>query len=354
MNPTDEVDELLSRAGARWRADQEPPPEPDLEYMLSGGRKHRRWVPVLAAASVAVVAAGLLAVLPNPKPTGQAMSPPTVVPAAGSTQPFAQGNQSNEALLVKPGDKVQVSGLVIAAPGKAPVFCPVEGGPDVGYPPGKEPAPTCAPEFAVTVKGVDLDRLSEPKTTKDVRSGRARLVGIWGDNSIDVQEQSAPDVPVAWKFPPVPCPPPAGGWVSKPSNISSPAVTAFLAAHADQIFGPVVHYPNGTSRNAPVVIMVGVAHGDLAAFRRAFEKVYSGNLCVAPVVLSRSDNDRIVKAVTGLMHRKELGLLGTGGSDPDGGRAIVSMIAYTQQVKTALTPTGLDNLQVLPAVKPAD
>jgi hypothetical protein len=349
MKPTDEIDDLLTRAGARWRADQEAPPEPDLEYMLTGGRKpRRRWVPALAAASVAVVAAGVLTVLPSPKPADQAKNPPT----AGSPQPVAQGNQANDELLVKPGDKVQVSGLVIAAPGKTPVFCPVEGGPDVGYPPGKEPAPTCPPEFAVTLTGVDLDRLSEPKTTKDVRSGRAKLVGIWGGNSIDVREQSAPDVPVAWKFPPVPCPPPAGGWVSKPSNVNSPAVTAFLAAHGDQIFGPVIHYPNGTARNGPVVIMVGVAHGDLAAFRRAFEKAYSGNLCVAPVLLSRSDNDRIVKAVTALARRKEFGVLSTGGSDPDGGRAIVSMVAYTPQVKAALTPIGLKDLQVAPVVKP--
>ncbi|MFF0343790.1 hypothetical protein [Kribbella sp. NPDC004875] len=357
MNPVDEVDDLLTRAGHRWRADQAPPPEPDLEYMLSGGRKRRRWVPALAAASVAVIAAGVVAVLP-----GHSATQPASTPAAGGTEGFrGQGvqsspqavAQSNDQLLVKPGDKVQASGLVIAAPGKAPVFCPFEGGPDIGYPPGKEPAPSCAPEFAVTLKGVDLDRLTEQRTTHGVRSGRAKLVGIWGDRSIDVQQQAAPATPAAWTFPPLPCAAPAGGWVSKPSNVSSPAVNAFLAAHADQIFGPVIHYPNGRSRNAPVVVMVGVAHGDLTTLRQALEKVYSGNLCVAPVLLSRSDNERIVGAVTPLMQDKSLGIQGTGGSDPDGGRAKVSMIAYTQQVKTALTPIGLDDLQVVPVVTPA-
>ncbi|MGW7685302.1 hypothetical protein ACWGID_31470 [Kribbella sp. NPDC054772] len=354
MNPVDEVDDLLTRAGHRWRADQAPPPEPDLEYMLRGGRKRRRWVPALAAASVAVIAAGVVAVLPGHDTTQPASSR-----AAGSTEGFsAQSSsravaQSNDQLLVKPGDTVQASGLVIAAPGKAPVYCSAEGGPDIGYQPGKQPAPSCAPEFTVTLKGVDLDRLTEPRTTDGVRSGRAKLVGIWGDRSIDVQQQAAPTTPAAWTFPPLPCAAPAGGWVSKPSNVSSPAVTAFLAAHADQIFGPVIHYPNGHARNAPVVSMVGVAHGDLTVLRAALEKVYSGNLCVAPVLLSRSDNERIVNAVTPLMQDKNLGVQGAAGSDPDGGRAKVSMIAYTQQVKTALTPIGLDTLQVMPAVTPA-
>ena len=113
MKPTDEIDDLLTRAGARWRADQEAPPEPDLEYMLSGGRKPRRWVPALAAASVAVVAAGIIAVLPNHQDQPQ-----------GPPQSIAQGNhQPNDEQLVKPGDKVQVSGRIVAVPGKMPVFC---------------------------------------------------------------------------------------------------------------------------------------------------------------------------------------------------------------------------------------
>jgi len=371
-------------------------------------------VSALAAASVVVIAAGVLAVLPdssakhggtatsadaappmniqpanaappvNTQPANAApplntqpgdaappanVQPPNTQPSASSqqsantgstnlqqgntSQSIADGNkQDNDALLVKPGDRVQVSGLVIAAPGKAAVFCPVEGGPDVGYPPGQEPAPTCQPEFSVTLNGVDLDRLSEPKTTKGVRGGRAKLVGTWGNGSIDVQEQTAPDAPVQWSFPPLPCPAPAGGWVSKPSNVNSPAVTTFLAAHADQIFGPVMHYPNGSARNAPVVVMVGVAHGELAPLRHALEQVYRGNLCVSPVLLSRTDNDRLVNRVTALMHRKELGVLTTGGSDPDGGRAPVSMIAYTPAVKAALAPIGLDLIRVVPAVTP--
>jgi hypothetical protein len=352
MNPVDEMDDLLRRAGARWRADQESPPEPDLEQIVHGRRKS--WIPALAAAGVAVIAAGVLAVLPNhdaPNHNAPTAGSPDKVNGGATPQSFGQA--TNESLLVKPGDRVQASGLVIAAPAETPVLCAVEGSREIGYPPGQEPAPKCAPEFAVTVNGVDLDRLSDPKTTKGVRTGRAKLIGIWGDRSIDVQEQAAPDTPPPWTFPKLPCAAPAGGWVSKPSNVNSTVVTAFLATHADQIFGPVIHYPSGSSRNAPVVVMVGVAHGDLAALRPALEKVYSGNLCVAPVLLSRADNDRISDAVVKLIPDKSLGILGAGGSDPDGGRANISVIAYTEQLKTALTPIGLDDLQLQPVVKPA-
>src|SRR5690348_2866356 len=111
MNPVDEMDDLLNRAGARWRADQELPPEPDLEHVVHGRRKS--WIPALAAASVAVIAAGLLAVLPNHNDASGTVPAPAAQPA----------DNTSDALLVKHGDKVRVSGQVIAVPGKTPVFC---------------------------------------------------------------------------------------------------------------------------------------------------------------------------------------------------------------------------------------
>ncbi|TDW91556.1 hypothetical protein [Kribbella sp. VKM Ac-2566] len=357
MKQTDEVDDLLTRAGARWRADQEAPPEPDLEYMLSGGRKHRRWVPALAAASVAVVAAGVLAVLPNPKtPTAEAPASPVASAPAGSTpnagtpESFAQGNDN---LLVKPGDKVQVNGKIVAVPGKTAVFCPPLAVPAIGYPPGKEPAPSCPDDFAVKLNGLDLDKVPGITTVKGVRVGAAAVTGIWRGGAIDVEEQSA-EKPQSYPAQnELQCPVPPGGWTSKPSNISSTAVTKFLAAHAAQIDGPIFRYPNGTSRGAPVVILIGIAHGDATAFREAFEKVYQGNYCVVPVLLSRSDNERISNAIGDLMSKdKTLGIYGAGGSGIYGGGASVSLVAYTPEVKAAFTPLGLDLIRFWPQVRP--
>ncbi|TDW19378.1 hypothetical protein [Kribbella kalugense] len=345
MNPTDEVDELLSRAGARWRADQEPPPEPDLEYMLSGGRKHRRWVPALAAASVAVVAAGIIAVLPNQNDTAKTQ--------AASNQPFAQSNQQpNDDLLVKPGDTVQVSGKIIAVPGKTPVFCAPLAETAIGYLPGKEPAPSCPDEFAVKLNGLKLDQITGMKTIKGVGTGSAAVTGIWRDGTIDVQQQSAPIKVVDPGLPKLPCAAPAGGWPSKPSNIGSTVVKAFLAAHAGQVYGPVTYYPNGTSRNAPVVMMAGVAHQDVAAFREAFEQVYSGNLCVAPVLMSNADSDRVRLSLESILEKQHLGVFMSGGAGMNGGPAPISLLVYTEQVKDAVAPVGLDLLEMKPEVKP--
>lgn len=348
MNQTDEVDDLLTRAGARWRADQEAPPEPDLEYMLSGGRKNRRWVPALAAASVAVVAAGVISVLPDPEPPATPAT--TATTATGAPQAFAQGNDK---WLVKPGDKVQVSGEIIAVPGSTPVFCAPVARTLIGYLPGKEPAPSCPDNVAVKLNGLDVDRIPGVKTIKGVRTGQASVTGIWRDRSIDVEQQAAPIRPAETGLPKLPCAAPAGGWPSKPSNVSSAAVRTFLAAHANQAYGPVAYYPNGTSRNAPVVMMVGVAHGDLAAFRTAFEKVYSGNLCVTPVLMSNADSDRVRDTLNGILSKQDLGVYLSGGADGmTGGPAPVQLLVYTEQVKAALNPVGLDLLDIQPQVRP--
>jgi hypothetical protein len=151
----------------------------------------------------------------------------------------------------------------------------------------------------------------------------------------------------------LPCAAPAGGWPSKPSNITSTAVKAFLTAHADQAYGPVAYYPNGMSRNAPVVMMVGVAHGDLGAFRTAFEKVFSGNLCVTPVLMSNADSDRVREALNGIVTKQDLGVYQSGGADGmTGGAAPVGLLVYTEQVKAALAPVGLDLLDIQPQVRP--
>ncbi|MDX2974481.1 hypothetical protein [Kribbella solani] len=200
--------------------------------------------------------------------------------------------------------------------------------------------------------GADLDRIAGVTTVKGVRIGDATFTGIWRGRSIDVREQSAMVAPKPEALPELPCAAPEGGWRPEPSNVSSPAVNAFLAAHAGQAYGPVTYYPYGTSRGAPVVTMVGVAHGDLATFRDAFEKVYSGNLCVAPVLMSRADDERVSNALASTVNAKGLGIYASAGAGMTGGPASVSMIAYTEQVKSALTPIGLGLIRVEPQVVP--
>ncbi|MEU4289651.1 hypothetical protein AB0E63_15615 [Kribbella sp. NPDC026596] len=346
MNPTDEVDDLLTRSGARWRADQPSPPEPDLEQLL-GGRRPRRWVPALAAASVAVIAAAALTVLPDGdgKPTG------------GSSQSFAQGNQAPyDELLVRDGDQVRVSGQVIAAPGQDPLFCaPVPRLTDPGWAKGAESAPTCPAQYAVTLKNLDLAKLVQVTKTKGVTSGYAVLTGIWSGRTIDVREQTRPEVrstTLEQTIPPdlVPCPAPAGGWKPGQINVDKAAVVKFLEGRQDQATDPRVLYPNGHAPGAPEVYTIGLAHGDVAAFRTAFEKVYEGNLCVHQVKFSETELTQLGTAVSDLIP-KGLGVYAAGGASEED-KVNVSALVYDEALRTALTPIGLDDLNLEVAVKP--
>ncbi|MBB6571300.1 hypothetical protein HPO96_23915 [Kribbella sandramycini] len=311
----------------------------------------RRWVPAVVAGCVAVLGAGVLVVLPEPGGVVAGAAPaPAPVAVTGVAESVAGGKgRGNEGLLVRDGVRVRVSGQVIAAPGVAPVFCPARPVPAIA--PAKEAAPGCPAGLRVELKGVDVAKLTDLRAVDGVKFGQAGLVGVWRAGAIDVREQTAPVPGPEVRFPALPCPAPKGGWTPKPSNLDSPAVAAFLDKHRDQVFGPVVHYPYGQARSKPVVVMLGVAHGDRDAVRRQFEQVFSGNLCVAPAKLSEADGVRLGQQVGDLMSRPELGIYGTG-TAPDGSAANVQLLVYTKAVKEALTPIGLDVLRVEPAVRP--
>lgn len=333
MNPVDEMDDLLRRAGARWRADQEAPPEPDLEHIVHGKRKS--WIPALAAATVAVIAAGALAVLPNHNST------PTQV-----------AQQPNDELLVHDGDQVRATGRVIIAPGQQPLLCaPVP----VPMPeaPAKPPTPACEAQYAVTLKGFDASKLGNLRAVQGVRVGYAQVTGTWSSRTIDVQAQTVPPaIPATPNIPAdqVPCPVPTGGWSTAPSDFDKVAITRFLNVRRDQAAEPRILYPEGGRAGAPQVMAIGVAHGDLAAFRAAFEKVYDGNVCVYPVKLSAAELDRITTKASDLITRG----LGVYGAVPaDVGKATVKALVYDDALKTALTPIGLDDLELDTAVQPA-
>jgi hypothetical protein len=345
MNPTDEVDDLLTRAGARWRADQPSPPEPDLDRILGGGRRPRRWVPALAAASVAAIAAAALIVLPD---GGKQPAPPN-----GTSHSIAQGNKAPyDDLLVRDGDQVTATGRVIVAPGREPVFCARLPMTDIGFTKGKEAAPTCEAQYAVTLRNLDPAKLADAKTIEGVRTGYAVLTGTWTARTIDVRDQTLPRTTAGSEVPPdqVPCPAPAGGWKTAPNTIDKAAISRFLETRQDQATDPRLQYPNGRRPGAPEVYTVGVAHGDLATFRSAFEQVYAGNLCVHQVKFSEAELMQRATAVGNLIP-KGLGVYVAGGSSEED-KMGVSALVYDAALKTALTPIGLDGLDLNVAVKP--
>ena len=94
---------------------------------------------------------------------------------------------------------------------------------------------------------------------------------------------------------------------------------------------------------------IGVARGDLGALRRAFQKVYSGNLCVHRVKYSEAELYRMATAVSNLIPNG-LGVSGGGPADVD--KIGVSALVYDETLKAALRPIGLENVQLYTRIKP--
>ncbi|GAA1547183.1 hypothetical protein [Kribbella lupini] len=360
MTPTDEIDELLRQAGSRWRAEQPSPPEPDVQritgtpkrrWAVRGvdprrwgvrGRGPRRWaVPALAAAAVAVIATAALVVLPKD-------DAPVVAPGNGKTHP----------LEVRDGDRVEVSGQVVAAPGVPVRYCLPVPSPAIVAPEAKGPA--CAPGAAVDLTGVDLTKLVDLSVINGVRAGNARLVGTWKAGTIAVEEQGPPaTVQPGDAAPTVPCAAPAGGWKADDASQSlTPALEKYVKAHANELQNPWIGWPEGFPTettpgeppNKPSVLMIGVAHGDLAAVRRTVEPLVAGNLCVTQVKVSQAEAAEQQKKLDALP-RAEYGIISTGiglGDKP----VRVELKILDEKTLNALKPIGVDSLDLQPYIRP--
>ncbi|WP_328327799.1 hypothetical protein OHA70_01885 [Kribbella sp. NBC_00382] len=351
MNPTDKVDDLLAEAGAQWRASQPSAPEPDLDRIMSTKPKRRWLVPTLAAASVAAIATAALTILPD-------HNEPTVAPPASQATPqiaqgtAATGKPTADDLLVRNGDKVEVNGQIVIAPGKDAMYCQVMATTLPVIAPGAERAPSCD-EDGVRLIGFDAARLTGAKIIKGVSVGDAHVVGVWKDRTITVEEQTAYRTPPASNLDAIACPAPAGGWQSKPSNFSAKAVQDFLDAKQNVISGTRLKYPEGRSRKAPVVFAIGVAHGDLDAFRKTFETIYRGNLCIYRGKVSLTDNYRITDSVNNLLAgRDDLGITAGGGQGPDDGTVPMTLLVLDEKARDAFAPLGLANFEFTVDVRP--
>ncbi|MEV0800581.1 hypothetical protein AB0I34_23015 [Kribbella sp. NPDC050281] len=344
----DEVDKLLHAAGAAWRATQPEPPEPDLARLRSR-RPRRRWAPVLAAASVAAIAVAVaVTVLPNRS------GPPGPVAGGGGEAQY----------LVRDGDRVEVTGIVIAAPERPVVYCPPLSAPSSSG----DDAPNCPADFAVTLTGVDLSRLAEPGTKNGIRFGYARLRGTWHDHTITVAEQSTPAANALMGPPdtdPVPCPEPAGGWpVPDPTRNDLPSTAAVerLVEQQPERFGATwVAFADGTVRPArawtvPVVLVVNLLDGDVDQARRDLQPLYDGNLCVSPGNVTTSRLTEAAHKGTALARDTHNGIWEISGVGPDGeysgGPVKVGLVVVDERLYGEFQKIGLDLLNLHPAVRP--
>lgn len=299
------LDDRLAADGARWRAAQPAPPEPDPALLT--GRRRSRWQPLAAAAAVVAVAAGGVA--------GVAVSRGVGSPPAGRTTGQTASPADD---IVRDGDRVAGQGYVLALPGRPVQFCGPVGGPRVVSPdpwPDEETVPEPC-RNAVTVTGLDLDRLSERTERDGAVWGWARVDGVYRAGTLTVTRQEAY---VSTRTPAsaadqVPCPEPAGGWPRQPSTLSAavPRLARVVGQHPDELSELYVTYPYGwhlqdTSDRKGIEVYVVNTTGDVAAARALLGKVFPArHLCVRAATWSKAAMDAAARAVETSAEAKRL------------------------------------------------
>lgn len=110
------------------------------------------------------------------------------------------------------GDTVNGSGRLVQEPGGPVLFCGNELRNNVGYAPGREPAPAACRD-GIALEGADLAAVSERFEKAGAVDGYASVTGIWRAGTVLVREQGPPAVPGSDSaLTEVPCPEPTGGW----------------------------------------------------------------------------------------------------------------------------------------------
>lgn len=262
-------------------------------------RRGGRWLPLVAAGAVVAVAAGVTVVL-NTRGGGAEQQRGAAGQSSAPAGPPARSDQ-----VVRDGDRVAGRGQVVALPGRPVQLCAPYATIDI-YP---EPVPAPC-RIAVTVTGLDLDRLTHRRERDGAVWGSARVEGVYRAGTLTVTRQlddrPAP-VPDVIRADRVPCPEPPGGWPRQPADPSRllGALSAAVQAHPETYNGPWVRYPYGwhlqdtSDRKGIEVYLVGTT-GDVGAARAALgELVPAEHLCVTAVRWSKAAMDAAQKQLSG-------------------------------------------------------
>lgn len=242
----------------------------------------RWWAPAAAAVAVLVVVGAAVASRGGEAPVTPTRSADAPAGAARTTPP-GSGDQ-----LVRDGDRVAVSGRVLALPGRPVRMCAPVAVALPGYPAGQEPLPEYC-ELGVTVRGLDLAAIVDRRSDRGVVTGRAGVEGTYRAGIVAVTRQTAPgpEEDVVRRHPDTPpCPAPAGGWAY--GEVDVEPVAAWLRGHQDRYVDAWVARPGGpplpgaTPQPGTTVVMVGTVQ-DPAAAEREVRSVWAGNLCVVRV-----------------------------------------------------------------------
>lgn len=261
----------------------------------------------------------------------------------------------NARLLIREGDLVTGSGRVVQLPGGSPQLCGPEIIAGVGYPPGQEPAPAGC-RVGVTLIGVDLRRLSEPRTKDGATEGRASVTGTFRNGSITVTRQGAPVEDTSPGLPTEPpCTPPAGGWPTAGPELedafyaADSAYTRFIQTHVDAVGLPRFAHP--VSGGTAIVLLARDARARRDA-SASLRPAFPDRVCV---VVARYTEEQAQAAQDDVSTRFQgLGITSAGnGLAADWQRQVhVSLFRVTDDVLALADrhPAGLISLE--PSLRP--
>jgi hypothetical protein len=316
------VDELVSKAGRRWRATLPPPP--DLDVLVAGveNRRKSRLLPLASLAVTVTVAAVILGSLV----LRQRSTSPVASPGLDWT------SSDYQAATVHPGDRVTATGMVIAYPGEHLEICLPGAVAGVG---GGEPhAPFACGLFRAPLDGLDQNTLPGRSEAGGAVYSPSRLTvqGTWTGTSITVSS-----VDVATSEPPassggIPCPTPAVGWPKPPADLEEAVrpLSDAITAHPDQYSA----YWGGDSGGLTPTLAVAIVGtvGDPDAVRPALESVYPYGVCVVKVKYSATDLQGALDALSAKISDRTLGAM----IDPELDRVRVELTIVTRELATLL------------------
>jgi hypothetical protein len=350
-----DIDRLLTEDGARWRATQPAPPEPDRTRLTRPVRS--RWQPLAAAAAVVAVAAGAIGVAAAHRSAGPPATPVASGDPGGALAPVDT--------VVRDGDRVRGWGLVVALPGRPVRLCSgsrPQARPDGGAVVVPRQQPGYCP-VGVTLRGVDLARLTDREEQSGVVWGTAEITGVYRAGTVTVTAQGIRSADADEGLPgalPADCPVPAGGW-PRAEVQSRPGVARagqYVAAHPDVLGSLSIAYPETTPVGGPIatqVLLVGTT-GDIGAATREIRRFYADALCVRRVEHSRSQmlaaRGVIDAAYVDPAVRARYGLTGTGeavvAGDP---RVSMSVVVYTASTDGLRRRAGAGVVDVDPQLR---
>jgi hypothetical protein len=265
----------------------------DLAY-AAGVRIDRRWVPLAAVVGVAVALAAVIVPLALAR-TGHEAGPGP----GGSGQPTEPA-----ALPSDPGAGVPVEGqgtLYRDRTGPIRLCASVISTLDL------PPSSAGCDRVAVPTTGVDESWLVNTTTGGQAYSVPVRVEGTFHNGTLAVNRVVAatPDPPPAFVEPPVPCEPPAGGWIEGRGEkgpddwMGLNRLTEYVRARPDRFADIWEAHPDGAPTGpsyAPsrMVYAIGTT-GDVAQALAELRPMWPGNLCVYRVSRNAQDLERLAQ-----------------------------------------------------------